>query len=160
MGDAERKRAVREWFRLELRGRRDEFLRRTGLSKGRATQILTGEESFGERAAMRLARKVGLPEDRFLGHREASSGKASLASEHGELLRLWAGLFAEQKEQLLKAIRVEHQKAANVLKEMKARGLLKEDVPEDVLPNDFTRPAQRDLAISSPESGKPKRGRK
>lgn len=160
MKDAERKRAVREWYRTELGSDRKEFLRRTRLSKGRATQILTGEEPFGEAAAIKLARAVGLPDDRFLGQARAPPVDATLAEKHSELLRLWDPLFTEQKEMLIKAIRIEHQKAMAVMKEMKTRGLLKADVPEEVLPRQFTRPAQRDLAIGPIEESKSSRRRK
>ena len=157
MGDAERKRAVREWFRVELGSNREEFIRRSGLSKGRATQILTGEEAFGEKAAVNLARSLGFPEDRFLGR--APPAGASLAERYADVLRLWDPLFADQKESLLNTLRVEHQKAVAIIREMTARGLHKHGVPENVLPPEFTRPAQRDLAIGGqePEKAKPRR---
>lgn len=161
MGDAERKRAVREWFREDLGGDRALFLRRSGLSKGRATQILTGEEPFGERAAENLARAAGLPDDYFVSRAARPANSAPLAEKYADLLRLWDPLFADQKDALMLTIRAEHTKAMSVLKEMRARGLLKEDVPEGVLPSEFTRPAQRSLAIGSDEpKAKPKRKRK
>lgn len=145
MSGAERKRAVREYFRVDLKGDRAEFQKRTGYTKGRVTQILTGEEPLGEKAAIEIARRLRLPDDYFLGNRAIPT--ADTTARHAELLQLWDGLFADQREHLLMEIRAEYQRTRKAMSELRARGLLKEDVPENVLPPEFTRPAQRALEI-------------
>ena len=159
MGDAERKRAVREWFRVDLGGDRERFLRRTKLSKGRATQILTGEEAFGEKAATNLARRAGLPDEYFNERAARPPRDAPPIEKYAELLKLWDPLFQDQKDALMLTIRAEHTRTLTAIKEMRARGLLNKDIPENVLPDEFTRPAQRDLAIGA-AADQPKRRRR
>lgn len=49
---------------------RSEFLRRTGLSKGRVSQLLDPDTPFGERAARALAARIGMEDTRYF-EREA-----------------------------------------------------------------------------------------
>lgn len=46
-------------------GDRQAFLRASGLSKGRLTQLLEEGGTFGERAGIALAQRLELPEDRY-----------------------------------------------------------------------------------------------
>ena len=48
-----------------LRGDRARLIERTGLTKGRVTQILDEDQPFGEKAAQAMAEKLGLPGDYF-----------------------------------------------------------------------------------------------
>lgn len=68
MRDDERRRNFAAWFAgAPYRGDRARLMSRTGLTKGRITQLLNdaGTEPFGERAATNLARKLGLADDFF-----------------------------------------------------------------------------------------------
>jgi hypothetical protein len=46
-------------------GDRTAFIAKSGLTKGRVSQLLDPEEAFGERAGMRLAETLGLPDTRW-----------------------------------------------------------------------------------------------
>lgn len=46
-------------------GDRTAFIARSGLTKGRISQLLDPKEAFGERAGMRLAENLGLPDTRW-----------------------------------------------------------------------------------------------
>lgn len=64
--DKERRSRFKSYFSgPPLRGDRAKLMDKTGLSKGRVTQLLDDDEPFGERAAANLAVKLGLPLDAF-----------------------------------------------------------------------------------------------
>jgi hypothetical protein len=48
-----------------LKGNREALIRRTGLTKGRISQLFDESQAFGERAASSLAQRLGLPSDYF-----------------------------------------------------------------------------------------------
>lgn len=53
------------YFNGALRGSREALIRRTGLSKGRVSQLFDPEQPFGEKAAASLAERLGLRSDFF-----------------------------------------------------------------------------------------------
>lgn len=64
--DAERRGRFVAYFEgPPLRGDRSQLMRRTGISKGRVTQLLDPDEPFGQKAASSLAVKLGLSADAF-----------------------------------------------------------------------------------------------
>lgn len=65
MRDNERRRRFVEFFNTKLKGDRRLLMEKTGLTKGRVTQLLDPSEPFGEKAAASLAEKLGLPSDFF-----------------------------------------------------------------------------------------------
>jgi hypothetical protein len=87
MRDDVRRRNFAAWFAgPPCRGDRAKLLSKTGLTKGRITQLLDdgGDEPFGERAAANLARKLGLPDTFFEGgsdHEPADGNDASRTIE-------------------------------------------------------------------------------
>jgi len=65
MNDAHRRRRFSAYLSGPLKGDRALLIRKTGLTKGRISQLLDTDLPFGERAAARLAERLGLPEDYF-----------------------------------------------------------------------------------------------
>lgn len=65
MRDAERRAAFKAYFESVLKGDRQLLIARTGYTDGRVSQFFDPDESFGERAASNLARKLGLPDAAF-----------------------------------------------------------------------------------------------
>lgn len=65
MNDANRRRRFSAYLTGPLKGDRALLIRKTGLSKGRISQLLDTDLPFGERAAARLAERLGLPDDYF-----------------------------------------------------------------------------------------------
>lgn len=65
MRDNERRRRFMEFFNTELRGDRRLLMDKTGLTKGRVSQLFDPGEPFGEKAAASLAEKLNLPRDYF-----------------------------------------------------------------------------------------------
>jgi hypothetical protein len=53
------------YFNGPLKGSRDKLMERTGLTKGRVSQLFDDKQAFGERAARNLAESLGLPPDFF-----------------------------------------------------------------------------------------------
>jgi hypothetical protein len=67
MSDEARRERFRRYFEgPPLRGDRAKLMERAKITKGRVTQLLKNTEAFGERAAMTMAVRLGLPEDYFL----------------------------------------------------------------------------------------------
>jgi SOS-response transcriptional repressor LexA len=60
--DQHRKKRLAQLIRTRYKGNRTAFIDEAGISKGRVTQLLKPEDSFGERAARELERKLNLPE--------------------------------------------------------------------------------------------------
>jgi len=61
-----RKRRLRELLNgKRFKGDRAEFLKASGLSKGRLSQLLDANEQFGDAAAANLARRLDLPDGYF-----------------------------------------------------------------------------------------------
>jgi SOS-response transcriptional repressor LexA len=56
-----RKRRLEQLIRTRYKGVRADFMKETGLSGGRVTQLLNPADAFGERAARELERKLDLP---------------------------------------------------------------------------------------------------
>lgn len=80
------------YFRERFGDDRAKFMRATGLTKGRVTQLFDDNEPFGELAASRLAHKLGLPPDYF--ERDHASGDAdSMARSDRE--RRWLQAFRD-----------------------------------------------------------------
>ena len=65
MSDASRRAVLRRYLDGKLGGSQAALAQRSGLSKGRISQLFKAEEPFGERAAQSLARRCGLPLDFF-----------------------------------------------------------------------------------------------
>lgn len=75
--DAERRRRFAAYFSgPPLRGDRQKLMKVTGLSKGRVSQLFDEAQPFGERAAVALAEKLGLPSDAFLSGRASAQETA------------------------------------------------------------------------------------
>lgn len=159
MSDAHRRARFTVYFHEKMADDRGAFLRKTGYTKGRLNQFLDPNEPLGEKAARELERRLGLAagyldlydKPEALSVRETPA--PYLTPEQLELLALWEPLFSDQRADLLGAIRIAHARALRTLDEVQKRGLLSR-APEDVLPPEFTRPAQRDLAIEPPGRGK------
>lgn len=145
------------YFSGRLQGDRAALIARTGLTKGRVTQLLDDNEPFGERAASSLARKLGLPPDFFERDEESAAAAAPgvtvrsgakaarlATAEELEVLRLWEPLLDEQKADVLARLNQAHTHALKTIAEVQRRGYAS-TVAEDALPPQFTRPAQRDL---------------
>lgn len=58
--DAERRRRFIEYFNGPLGGDRQKLMKKTGISKGRVTQLLDPNETFGQLTATRLAKALKL----------------------------------------------------------------------------------------------------
>jgi hypothetical protein len=66
MKDDERRRRLHHYLSRTLHGRRQVLIERSGMSPGRISQLLSSDElPFGERAAAKLAQRLGLPDDYF-----------------------------------------------------------------------------------------------
>ena len=65
MKDADRRENFAAYVRQRLGGDRAKLMRKTGLSKGRITQLFDQKEPFGERAAANLTDALGLPAGYF-----------------------------------------------------------------------------------------------
>lgn len=66
MDDAERRALFVKWFNgPPMNGDREALIRKSGLTKGRISQLFDSEQSFGERAARSLATSIGLPPEFF-----------------------------------------------------------------------------------------------
>lgn len=152
MSDATRRAAFKAWFLGSLRGSTAAFRERTGYSKGRLSQLMNKDQPFGERAGRNVAEAARLPLDYF----ERPPGGAPRAvhvgekpprpldPEESELLRLWEPLLADQKATLMAELQRQHTLALKAIEEVRRRGY-DSHAPENVLPADFTRPAQREL---------------
>lgn len=73
--DARRKRFL-DWYAAHYKPGADgraAFMQKTKLTKGRVTQLFNEKEPFGERAAVALAGRLGLPDDAFLKDRPSQS---------------------------------------------------------------------------------------
>jgi transcriptional regulator with XRE-family HTH domain len=165
----ERDRARRERFRRyyngpSVNGDSKAFLERTGYTKGRLSQLLDGNggQPFGEKAAENLARKLGLRPDYF--ERDEADAPAIVVRigakpardatpRELELLRLWEPLLPDQREALMLELQKQHTIALRAIAEVQRRGYAS-TAPEDALPPEFTRPAQRDLIPKEPVSAK------
>lgn len=61
-----RKRRLRELLNgKRFKGDRAAFLMESGITKGRLSQLLDPEVQFGDAASLKLARRLGLPDDYF-----------------------------------------------------------------------------------------------
>lgn len=67
MRDDERRQRFVDYFQRELKGDRARLMAKTGLTKGRVSQLFKEDQPFGEKAAAALAEKLGLPGDYFDG---------------------------------------------------------------------------------------------
>ena len=127
------------------------------VTKGRMTQLFDRDQPFGEKAAAEVARTLNLDSDYFeRDHEEDELGvkargdSADVERKQEQLARLtylWEPLFEPQRERLLQMIQRENAIAREAIDEMKRRGWINPNVPEDVLPPQFTRPAQRELSV-------------
>lgn len=165
MNDAARRAAFRAYFERNLEGDRAAFMRRTKYTKGRLNQFLDDDQPFGERAATNVARKLGLAPDYFLRGAdrtevEAQNAAPALSLEESDLLRLWRPLLSDQREILMAELQRQHAIALKTIEEVRQRGY-GSNAAENVLPREFTRPAQRELPKleTAPAPG-PKRRRK
>jgi hypothetical protein len=163
MSDATRRAAFKAWFVGSLRGDRAAFLARTGYTKGRLNQFLDPRQPFGEKAAREVARRVGLAPDHFerletvaRAVRVGAKPARPLDPEESELLRLWEPLLVDQKAVLMAELQRQHTLALKTIEEIRRRGY-DSHAPEDVLPPDFTRPAQRELPELAQAAGKRRR---
>jgi hypothetical protein len=134
MSDATRRAALRRYLADKLKGDRATLMRKSGLSKGRITQLFDDEEPFGERAARALAVKCGL-EPEYFNHVESDSAAMQLDPDQIELLRLWEPLFEDQKLELMESLRLAHKHALRAAEEIVKRGLVNTAKPERVAAN-------------------------
>lgn len=66
MNDADRRTQFVAWFAgPPMNGDREALIRKSGLTKGRISQLFDSEQPFGERAARTLAQSLGLPSEFF-----------------------------------------------------------------------------------------------
>lgn len=66
MDDAGRRALFVKWFNgPPMKGDREALIRKSGLTKGRISQLFDPEQQFGERAARSLAASLGLPPEFF-----------------------------------------------------------------------------------------------
>lgn len=66
--DDQRRARFLEWFRAHMGegpDARAKFMRRTGYTKGRVSQLFNPAEPFGERVAAAIAERLGIPPDSF-----------------------------------------------------------------------------------------------
>lgn len=115
MTNARRKRFLSYFNDGPLKGSREALIRRTGLTKGRISQLFDEGQPFGERAASSLAEKLGLPPDFFerdMGatpiqalHPAASADQAlTLTADEHRLLKDMRDLLPEELERLQEEI--------------------------------------------------------
>lgn len=114
MRDEARRQHFKSWFDLgPFKGDRAKLLRKTGLTKGRITQLLDGNEPFGERAATNLARRLGLKDDYFESPPDLSGSINEPAATYGghgtieDAYRNGRGWFGEDGIQMLTPQEVE-----------------------------------------------------
>jgi SOS-response transcriptional repressor LexA len=77
MNDAARRAAFVSWFNgSPCKGDREVLIRKSGLTKGRISQLFDPDQQFGERAAASLADRLGLPADFFSAPAQTTSNVA------------------------------------------------------------------------------------
>lgn len=86
--DAQRRSRLVELLRTRYNGERADLIRESGLSKGRIAQLLDPNQTFGERAARELERRLQLP-DRWLDQTPISNTEAAPAVQQGVPLISW-----------------------------------------------------------------------
>ena len=156
---------------------RAQLQKKLGVTKGTMTQLFDSDVSFGERKAAGYAASLGLADDYFeqdhspppdLASGLGSAGDAASApieakrrrEQTDRLLFLWEPLFDVQRERIIQMLQRENAQAREAIDEMKRRGWVNPDIPEDVLPAKFTRPAQRDLPSIVPPTAEINTGAK
>ena len=73
MDNARRRRFVAYFTGKPFQGDRSKLIAKTGLTKGRVTQLFDKDEPFGERAAQQLAMRLDLPLDYFERDQDGTS---------------------------------------------------------------------------------------
>jgi hypothetical protein len=101
MRDERRRDLLWRYLREACGGDRAALIERSGLTKGRISQMLA--EGFGERAGRDLAQRLGLPAEFFDRAHAAPSAPAGTVRDAGEasVLRRWRGLTADQRGEVL-----------------------------------------------------------
>lgn len=146
-------------------GSQAELAQRLGISPGRVSQILKPGGAYGEKIARRHEKKLRLGPgylDREDPPGAGAMGEPSalyLTEDQRELLRLYAPLLDEQRDELFDWLGKASERAKKIEAEIKRRGLDK-TVPDGAIPAAFTRPPQRDLPIEPPAARKPKKDAK
>lgn len=94
MNDATRRAAFVGWFNgSPCKGDREALIRKSGLTKGRISQLFDPNQQFGERAAASLADRLGLPADFFNAPAETASNVAQ-ASMGGTMIPIISSVQA------------------------------------------------------------------
>lgn len=162
MRDEKRRRRFLRYFEERLKSDRQILIERTGMTKGRITQLLDPEEPFGELAGRNLARKLGLAPDYFESDHVDSqrtvhvgaNAPRPLTAEEIELLRLWEPLLADQRDVLLSELQRQHTIALKTIEEVRRRGYDK-TIGNDKIPRAYARPdpPQGELLLREPPPG-------
>lgn len=99
--DHVRKHRLAKLLGTRYNGDRAQLINESGLSKGRISQLLDPEQTFGERAARELERKLGLP-DRWLEVEEFNNTEPAPSIREGVPLISWikAGSWSEASDPL------------------------------------------------------------
>jgi hypothetical protein len=90
-----------------LKGNREALIRRTGLTKGRISQLFDEKQPFGERAAMALAEKLGLPAAYFERDQAVHdlADEPTLSADELQLLQDMRELLPEDRERVAEEVR-------------------------------------------------------
>lgn len=98
--DLTRKRRMARLIQTRYNGDRGPLINESGLSKGRISQLLDPEQTFGERAARELERKLGLPERWFDYHEVTTNVEPASEVRGGVPLISWiqAGTWNEASD--------------------------------------------------------------
>lgn len=161
--DARRRAILRDYLQVHLRGDRGRLIQKSGLSKGRITQLLDEEEPFGERAAQALARRLRLHAQFFEGQPAAPvAGHLSVgepAAPGHDLLLKWRLLIPEQREEIMAKIDVLVRQNRLAHDQIEAMGLDR-FVPDDEVARHLPLPpAQKELLVPAHPPPEPKRKR-
>lgn len=123
--DQRRRELFRLWYTKAYKSDRERLIRKSGLTKGRITQLLDPRQPFGERAAVQLAARLGLDKDSFTGFSPLLQHGGDPAPKFGpsaidqECAQIWRSLFAVQKEEIIELLRKEYVRAERTRSEMR-----------------------------------------
>lgn len=103
MENARRRRFI-AYFDTVLKGSRERLMDKTGLTKGRISQLFDEKQAFGDVAARRLAERLKLPPDYF--ERDQSGGdEAGLSQQAIELGREFDRMTLEERQLFMRLMR-------------------------------------------------------
>jgi hypothetical protein len=101
MQNARRSRFL-DYFNGPLKGSREVLMKRTGLTKGRVSQLFDENQPFGELAARNLAEKLGLASDYFeIGRAGAPAGLSDRALD---IARQFDQMTIEEQQRFMRLL--------------------------------------------------------